>query len=113
MPTHPPGDVSLLTPLSISAVRSCPPNTTVVVSDVTGLHFQAAVPKYLRLEMQPASGSVVKAGGAEAVEQVVRITNSLQVCTKAMDLGRPGEEGGSGVLVGTSMQAVDLEILCA
>ncbi|CAM9132078.1 unnamed protein product [Ectocarpus sp. 13 AM-2016] len=62
------------------------PSTTLVkaifrnsgASDVTGLHFQAAVPKYLRLEMQPASGSVVKAGGAGAVEQVVRITNSLQ-----------------------------------
>ncbi|CAN0151250.1 unnamed protein product, partial [Ectocarpus sp. 8 AP-2014] len=61
------------------------PSTTLVkaifrnsgASDVTGLHFQAAVPKYLRLEMQPASGSVVKAGGAGAVEQVVRITNSL------------------------------------
>lgn len=48
-------------------------------SDMTGLHFQAAVPKYLRLEMQPASGSVVKAGGSGVVEQVVRITNSMQV----------------------------------
>eukprot|EP00903_Cladosiphon_okamuranus_P018668 g17182.t1 len=47
-------------------------------TDITGLHFQAAVPKYLRLEMQPASGSVVKAGGAGSVEQIVRITNSLQ-----------------------------------
>lgn len=37
------------------------------------------MPKYLRLEMQPASGSVVKAGGAGVVDQIVRITNSLQV----------------------------------
>lgn len=49
------------------------------ISDVTGLHFQAAVPKYLRLEMQPASGSVVMAGGAGVVEQTVRVTNTLQV----------------------------------
>lgn len=55
------------------------PNT----SDITGLHFQAAVPKYLRLEMQPASGSVVKAGGAGTVEQIVRVTNSLQVSAAA------------------------------
>lgn len=48
-------------------------------SDVTSLHFQAAVPKYLRLEMQAASGSVVRAGGASMVEQVVRITNSMPV----------------------------------
>lgn len=48
-------------------------------SDITNLHFQAAVPKYLRLEMQPASGSIVKAGGVGVVEQVVRITNSMQV----------------------------------
>eukprot|EP00752_Nemacystus_decipiens_P003420 g3164.t1 len=47
-------------------------------SDMTGLHFQAAVPKYLRLEMQPASGSVVKAGGGGSVDQIVRITNSMQ-----------------------------------
>ena len=56
-----------------------PPEKT--FSDVTGLHFQAAVPKYLRLEMQPASGSVVKAGGGSSVDQIVRITNSLQVTT--------------------------------
>lgn len=36
------------------------------------------MPKYLRLEMQPASGTVVAAGGGGVVEQVVRITNSMQ-----------------------------------
>ncbi|CAN0493767.1 unnamed protein product, partial [Hapterophycus canaliculatus] len=56
-------------------------------SDVTGLHFQAAVPKYLRLEMQPASGSVVKARGAGVVEQVVRITNSMQASERGAARG--------------------------
>lgn len=71
-----------LLPLSPPLVGLCarhPPPPHQNNSDITGLHFQAAVPKYLRLEMQPASGSVVKAAGAGAVEQIVRVTNSLQV----------------------------------
>ncbi|CAN0551881.1 unnamed protein product, partial [Laminaria digitata] len=60
---------------SFSSHKNCYANQC---SDVTSLHFQAAVPKYLRLEMQPASGTVVAAGGGGVVEQVVRITNSMQ-----------------------------------
>ncbi|CAM9657286.1 unnamed protein product [Discosporangium mesarthrocarpum] len=56
-------------------------------SDITGLHFQAAVPKYIKLEMQPATGSLVPANGAAMVEQVIRLTNSMQAC---------GIEGGCG-----------------
>lgn len=37
------------------------------------------MPKYLRLEMQAASGSTLPARGVGEVSQIVRITNSMQV----------------------------------
>lgn len=67
------------------------------------------MPKYLRLEMQPASGTVVAAGGGGVVEQVVRITNSMQVWKAFMTrrgrgLGTKGlEEGVSGGAGGVAL----------
>jgi AP-1 complex subunit gamma-1 len=46
--------------------------------EITGLHFQAAVPKYLSMVLQPASGASISPGGAGTVEQVLRLTNSMQ-----------------------------------
>lgn len=44
---------------------------------LTGLVFQCAVPKYVRLEMSPASGTTVPANRQGSLEQVVRVTNSM------------------------------------
>ena len=42
------------------------------------LSFQAAVPKYLKLEMLPASSTVIPPHSMGAVTQEIRITNSMQ-----------------------------------
>lgn len=39
--------------------------------------FQAAVPKFAKLQMSPASASVIPPNNAGAVTQVMRISNSL------------------------------------
>lgn len=45
---------------------------------LTNLVFQAAVPKYLRVELMPASGTTVAPLNSAYVEQELRVTNSQQ-----------------------------------
>ncbi|CAM9198698.1 unnamed protein product [Phaeothamnion confervicola] len=82
----------LVVTLSPSKPNPAAPETTEILarfinkndSEVTDLHFQAAVPKYLRLEMLPASGTRLPAAGAAGapltgvVEQRVRVVNTVQ-----------------------------------
>ncbi|PKI53941.1 hypothetical protein CRG98_025643, partial [Punica granatum] len=42
----------------------------------TDFIFQAAVPKFLQLHLDPASGNTLSAGGNESIKQTLRITNS-------------------------------------
>lgn len=44
---------------------------------LTNLVFQCAVPKYVKLEMSPASGTVVPPNREGALEQVVKVTNTM------------------------------------
>lgn len=69
--------------------------------DMERFIFQAAVPKYVVMEMKPASGSVIPAGGEAAVTQLVRVTNSVPTKPLMMRLkiryvvgGRQIEEQG-------------------
>eukprot|EP00624_Nannochloropsis_granulata_P006422 evm.model.NODE_48038_length_28629_cov_22.408222.4 len=43
----------------------------------TNLSFQCAVPKYVKLEMSPASGSTLPAHSAGVVTQAVKVSNSM------------------------------------
>jgi AP-1 complex subunit gamma-1 len=43
-----------------------------------GLVFQAAVPKYLKLEMLPPSSTTIPAHSSGAVTQEIRLNNSMQ-----------------------------------
>ena len=45
---------------------------------MTELNFQAAVPKYLKLEMLPPSSTMVAANSNGQVTQEIRLTNSMQ-----------------------------------
>ena len=45
---------------------------------MTELNFQAAVPKYLKLEMMPPSSTVIPANSNGQVTQEIRLTNSMQ-----------------------------------
>jgi len=45
---------------------------------INALAFQAAVPKYLKLAMQPPTSTIVPAGSAGAVSQEILVTNSMQ-----------------------------------
>jgi AP-1 complex subunit gamma-1 len=45
---------------------------------MSSLVFQAAVPKYLKLEMMPPSSTTIPAGSSGAVTQEIRVTNSMQ-----------------------------------
>jgi AP-1 complex subunit gamma-1 len=47
-------------------------------SPLTGFTFLAAVPKYLKMQLQPASAPVVPAAGASKVTQVIKVANSMQ-----------------------------------
>jgi AP-1 complex subunit gamma-1 len=40
--------------------------------------FQAAVPKYMKMQMQPASSSTVPPNGAGVVTQLLKLANSMQ-----------------------------------
>mmetsp|Transcript_9220 Transcript_9220/g.29329 ORF Transcript_9220/g.29329 Transcript_9220/m.29329 type:complete len:102 (-) Transcript_9220:427-732(-) len=69
--------------------------------DMERLVFQAAVPKYVVMEMKPASGSVIPAGGDATVTQLVRVTNTVPTKPLMMRLkiryvvgGRQIEEQG-------------------
>lgn len=43
-----------------------------------GLNFQVAVPKYMKLQMTPASGTTVPPMNSGKVTQVFKVANSLQ-----------------------------------
>eukprot|EP00897_Mesotaenium_endlicherianum_P007089 jgi/Mesen1/6408/ME000329S05571 len=43
----------------------------------TDFVFQAAVPKFMQLQLEPASGSVVPASSTDSVTQVLRVTNTM------------------------------------
>ena len=45
---------------------------------ITDLNFQAAVPKYLKLEMLPPSSTMVPANSNGQVTQEIRLTNTMQ-----------------------------------
>jgi len=45
---------------------------------LNGFVLQAAVPKYLKIQMQPASGNVIPPNNQGKITQIVRIANSLQ-----------------------------------
>lgn len=79
---------------------------------MTGLHFQAAVPKYLRLEMQPASGNVIPAGALSGVEQTVRITNSMQVGAPRPRLAREVVSGSKPRNSSGSMELTLSVLVC-
>jgi len=55
--------------LAITFTNSAP-------SPLTDFVFQAAVPKFMKMQMQPASGSVVPAGNSGAVTQLLKLANS-------------------------------------
>jgi AP-1 complex subunit gamma-1 len=44
---------------------------------LTNLSFQCAVPKYVKLDLSPASGSTLPAHSAGAVTQAVKVANSM------------------------------------
>lgn len=48
------------------------------LSDMQNISFQAAVPKYLKLEMHPPTSTVIPANSNGAVSQEIRVTNSMQ-----------------------------------
>ncbi|KAM5585115.1 hypothetical protein ABKV19_004492, partial [Rosa sericea] len=60
------------------------PQTTISKATVTNLSpsvytdfiFQAAVPKFLQLHLEPASGNTLPASGNESITQTLRVTNS-------------------------------------
>lgn len=63
---------------------STPQSTTIhaTYSNTTGTAytdfiFQAAVPKFMQLQLEPASGSVLPGNGEGSIVQVIRVTNSL------------------------------------
>mmetsp|Transcript_18114 Transcript_18114/g.18172 ORF Transcript_18114/g.18172 Transcript_18114/m.18172 type:complete len:870 (+) Transcript_18114:126-2735(+) len=62
-----------------------PANTRIIAkfanqsaTPITNLMFQAAVPKYLKLELLPASSSTIPPNSNGAVSQEVRLINSMQ-----------------------------------
>jgi AP-1 complex subunit gamma-1 len=52
--------------------------------DMTGLVFQAAVPKYLTMSMEPPSSTTIKCNGGNSVTQSIKITNSMVGTKKVM-----------------------------
>ncbi|XP_004297651.1 PREDICTED: AP-1 complex subunit gamma-2-like isoform X2 [Fragaria vesca subsp. vesca] len=60
------------------------PQTTIIKATFTNLSpsvytdfiFQAAVPKFLQLHLEPASGNTLPASGNESITQTLRVTNS-------------------------------------
>jgi len=68
----------------VSPVPGVPGSTTVQASatnsgldDLTDFNLQAAVPKYLQLRLEPASGSVLTGLGG-CVRQTLHVVNSMQ-----------------------------------
>ena len=52
---------------------------------INSIVFQCAVPKSVKLEMQPASGNSLQPTNQNKIEQIVKVNNSL-VATKALQL---------------------------
>jgi hypothetical protein len=61
-------------------------------SALSGLLFQCAVPKYVRLEMTPATGTALPPGAA-TVEQLVKVHNSM-LGQKTLQVRGRGRRGG-------------------
>jgi len=43
-----------------------------------GMNFQVAVPKYMQLKMEPASGNALAPGGGVQINQKIHVSNTLQ-----------------------------------
>ena len=52
--------------------------TNSLPTPIQALNFQVAVPKYMKLQMQPASSQVVPPGQSSSVKQLFKVANSLQ-----------------------------------
>lgn len=50
--------------------------TNLSTNGYTDFVFQAAVPKFLQLHLEPASGNTLSASGSGSVTQTLRVTNS-------------------------------------
>ena len=61
--------------LSITTIEASFTNAQQMPMD--GLNFQVAVPKYMKLQMTPASGTTVPPMGSGKVTQVFKVANSL------------------------------------
>eukprot|EP01022_Parablepharisma_sp_SALTPOND_P007978 TRINITY_DN135012_c3_g1_i1.p1 TRINITY_DN135012_c3_g1~~TRINITY_DN135012_c3_g1_i1.p1 ORF type:complete len:927 (+),score=69.32 TRINITY_DN135012_c3_g1_i1:4744-7524(+) len=46
--------------------------------DITGLNMQVAVPKHMKISLQPATGSTLYGNGSNSVQQEMKITNPLE-----------------------------------
>lgn len=93
-PAAPPGSFApftafdkngLLVTFACSKEPSNPSVTTIEASftnstqmPIGGLNFQVAVPKYMKLQMSPASGNAVPPANSGKVTQVFKVANSLQ-----------------------------------
>jgi len=72
--------------LELSKPNPSTPNLTRILTKfsnnnpytIEGMSFQAAVPKYLKLEMLPASSTTIPAGSNAAVTQEIKVTNTMQ-----------------------------------
>lgn len=72
--------------MTLSKPEAANPSVTKIVcafhnsnmAPINALAFQAAVPKYLKLAMQPPTSTVVPAGSTGAVTQEILVTNSMQ-----------------------------------
>jgi len=51
--------------------------TSSVPAPISGLNFQVAVPKYMKLQMSPASGTTVPPSGSGKVTQLFKVANSM------------------------------------
>lgn len=61
--------------LQRTTIRATFSNST--AAPFTDFAFQAAVPKFMQLQLEPASSSIVPAGSSGAVSQVLHVTNTL------------------------------------
>jgi AP-1 complex subunit gamma-1 len=72
--------------MELSKPNSSNPSNTKIISKfvnltnipMEGISFQAAVPKYLKLEMFPANSSVIPPHSNGTVTQEIRVSNSMQ-----------------------------------
>jgi AP-1 complex subunit gamma-1 len=55
-----------------------------LMQDITNLVLQAAVPKYLTMNMSPPSSTTIKSGDGTSVTQSIKIVNSQKGVKKVM-----------------------------